>query len=120
MTLSHLSCRHPSVERASSLPSSATMRLRPPGAGTHRDPHVWGMATFRGSSRPSPITASHVALEILGVANLATQAHTPSSSRRCHRHARASALTSAPSGCGFLVGTISHSSGATIRLRPRR
>jgi hypothetical protein len=44
----------------------------------------------------------------------------PSSSIRCQRHARASALTSVPSGCGFEVGTISLPSGATMRLRPPR
>jgi hypothetical protein len=47
-----------------------------------------------------------------------TDANRPSSSIRCHRHARASALTSVPSGCGFDVGTIALPSGATIRLRP--
>jgi hypothetical protein len=49
-----------------------------------------------------------------------TEAYTPSSSIRCHRHARASALTSVPSGCGFEVGTIALPSGATMRLRPPR
>ena len=47
-----------------------------------------------------------------------TEAYTPSSSIRCHRHALASALTSVPSGCGFEVGAISLPSGATMRLRP--
>jgi hypothetical protein len=41
-----------------------------------------------------------------------TEAYTPSSSSFCHRHARASALTSVPSGCGFDAGTISMPSGA--------
>jgi hypothetical protein len=50
-----------------------------------------------------------------------TEAYTPSSSIRCHRHARANALTSVPLACGFEVGAISLPSGATIRLRlPRR
>src|SRR5918996_824176 len=32
----------------------------------------WGMATFRGSSQPGPITASHIAFrDVLGVADLA-------------------------------------------------
>jgi hypothetical protein len=44
-----------------------------------------------------------------------TEAYTPSSSIRCHRHARASALTSVPSGCGVEVGTIALPSGATMR-----
>jgi hypothetical protein len=35
-----------------------------------------------------------------------TEAYTPSSSIRCHRHARASALTSVPSGCGLELGTM--------------
>jgi hypothetical protein len=34
-----------------------------------------GMATFRGSSHPGPITASHVALrDVLGIADLLTVA----------------------------------------------
>ena len=48
-----------------------------------------------------------------------TDVYTPSSSIRCHRHARASALTSVPSGCGFEVGAISLPSGATMRLHRR-
>jgi hypothetical protein len=39
---------------------------------------------------------------------------------RCHRHARASALTSVPSGCGLSLGTSSLPSGATMRLHPLR
>jgi hypothetical protein len=39
---------------------------------------------------------------------------------RCHRHARASAFTSVPSGWGLVVGVISLPSGATMRLRPQR
>ena len=49
-----------------------------------------------------------------------TEVYTPSSSCLCHRQARASALISVPSGCGFEVGTIALPSGATIRLRPPR
>jgi hypothetical protein len=49
-----------------------------------------------------------------------TEVQTPSSSIRCHRHARASALTSVLSGCGFEVGAISLPSGATMHLRPHR
>jgi hypothetical protein len=49
-----------------------------------------------------------------------TVTYTPASSCLCHRHARASALTSVPSGCRFEVGTISLPSGATMRFRPPR
>ena len=44
----------------------------------------------------------------------------PPSSMRCHRHARASAWTRVPSGCGFKLETMALPSGATIRLRPPR
>src|SRR5919106_4432800 len=49
-----------------------------------------------------------------------TDMYTPSSSMRCQRHARVSALTSVLPGCGFEVGTIWLPSGATMRLRPAR
>ena len=49
-----------------------------------------------------------------------TDVYTPSSSIRCHRHARARAFGSVPSGCGFDLGVSSLPSGATMRLRPPR
>jgi hypothetical protein len=36
----------------------------------------------------------------------------------CQRHARATALTSVPSGCGFALSVSSLPSGVTMRLRP--
>ena len=52
-----------------------------------------------------------------------TDVYTPESSILCHRHARASALTSVPSGCGLEVGAIALPSGTTahhgIRLNLR-
>src|ERR671911_969348 len=66
----------------------------------------WGMATFRGSSQPGPITASHVALrDVLGVADVAD--------RGVHAVIE-HALPSPPprkrlqdaSGCGSIIGAL--------------
>jgi hypothetical protein len=74
-----------------------------------------------GCQQGEPKDPADVALrDILGVPYLTDRgAHTPSSSIRCHRHARARASTNVPSGRGFEVCTISLPSGETIRLRMR-
>jgi hypothetical protein len=81
--------------------------------------------------RVAGLPGEHAGAAVLGVAMALVamfsaspisliQVYTPSSSMRCQRHARASALTSVPTGCGFVLGASSRPSGATMRLRPPR
>jgi hypothetical protein len=49
-----------------------------------------------------------------------TEVHTPASSSLCHRHARASALISVPSGCGLELRTIALPAMAKGQKRSNR
>ena len=73
-----------------------------------------------GEEREAQHPANVRAADPLGVGEVGERAEPPSSSMACQRRARASALTSVPSGCNLVVGAISLPSGATIRLRPPR